>query len=100
MKKCSNCDETKNLAIHHINKRHYDNHPENRILLCDFCHTAQHIKGFKRFDVGEIGFLGKEKGFRFNVRVENIKSVFGMVRYLVSPIAGKGRIFTQKLIKS
>lgn len=30
------------LQIHHINKKHYDNHPLNLIKLCLVCHTKAH----------------------------------------------------------
>jgi len=97
-KKCFKCGETRNLVIHHINKRHYDDRLENRMRLCNFCHTAQHVKGFNKFNVGEQGLLEIE-GLLIKVKVEKIKVAFGMVRYLVSPIAGTGRIFTQKIQK-
>ncbi|MCK4857368.1 MAG: HNH endonuclease [candidate division Zixibacteria bacterium] len=40
--KCSICDRTDLLVIHHKNGDHLDNHLENLQVLCDSCHNRYH----------------------------------------------------------
>ena len=45
--KCSFCGATDNLAVHHKNGNHHDNHLENLQVLCMSCHTREHQRIFR-----------------------------------------------------
>ena len=39
---CENCGAKKDLAIHHKNKKWWDNREENLVTLCSSCHITLH----------------------------------------------------------
>lgn len=43
-KKCIVCDETKILAIHHVNENHEDNDPKNLVPMCPTHHQYMHSR--------------------------------------------------------
>ena len=43
-KKCLVCGENKIVAVHHVNKQHNDNRPENLVPLCPTHHQYMHSK--------------------------------------------------------
>lgn len=43
---CRDCGGKLNLAIHHDNWDHYDNRPENLIVLCVGCHSRVHKQAY------------------------------------------------------
>lgn len=49
---CEICFSTDNLCIHHIDKNHSNNDPENLIMLCRRCHAKVHGLE-KNFEINE-----------------------------------------------
>ena len=43
---CRDCGGKLNLAIHHENYDHYDDRPENLIVLCVSCHSRTHKQAY------------------------------------------------------
>lgn len=43
---CATCGVESNLAIHHVNLDHYDNAPDNLIVLCVGCHASIHKQAY------------------------------------------------------
>ena len=43
---CARCGARQNLAIHHVNFDHYDDVPDNLIVLCVSCHSSVHKQAY------------------------------------------------------
>ena len=41
---CSICSSTEKLLIHHIDLNHFNNSPDNLVVLCNKCHSYTHAK--------------------------------------------------------
>jgi hypothetical protein len=50
IRKCSRCEETENLHVHHKNNNPEDNRKENLEFLCPFHHSAEHSRRIPTFD--------------------------------------------------
>lgn len=44
--RCARCGTTRRLGIHHLNDDHYDNAPENLVVLCVSCHSSVHKQAY------------------------------------------------------
>ena len=44
--KCQGCGSRQNLAIHHEDFDHYNNSPDNLMVLCVSCHSSLHKKAY------------------------------------------------------
>lgn len=77
MSPCLKCgiDEFKApIHEHHLNRDHYDNRPENKILLCANCHMMLHWNRWKLSDVGlpEVERIKRvQKPWYYGIRVED-----------------------------
>jgi hypothetical protein len=38
--KCSHCSDTEDLVLHHIDKNHFNNNPDNWRIVCRRCHVV------------------------------------------------------------
>lgn len=43
---CARCGSRDRLAIHHKNDDHYDNDPDNLVVLCVSCHSSVHKQAY------------------------------------------------------
>lgn len=43
--KCLNCEDDKDLHLHHIDHNHKNNNIDNLMTLCSFCHRRYHTYG-------------------------------------------------------
>jgi len=52
--KCENCGDNKQLCIHHKDRNHFNNSPDNLMILCRKCHAEEHLKDRKRNSKGQF----------------------------------------------
>jgi hypothetical protein len=54
--RCGYCECTSSLHVHHIDRNHDNNSPDNLIVLCANCHFGLHHSRWKLSDIGIFGF--------------------------------------------
>jgi hypothetical protein len=45
--------------------------------------------------IGKIGIFTTQEGFTIDVRINDVKQAYGRTRYLISPVNGTGKVWTE-----
>lgn len=72
---CEECGEySYDLIIHHKNRNHFDNSPDNKQLICSYCHGLEH---------GVEGAMARNEQYSFDLvdELSNKRVGYRLQRY-------------------